>query len=223
MSAYQSADPTTQHTRHLFVLLLSPSWLSSILGAFTGMCIIAFVLLQGRLEGTSLQQQYLSWQADDTSLNTATSSVRGDFADGIGTLQVFIFWCAIGAILYLIVSSLYLGGRALKEARQQRQFCNYSRTNTLKRLYMLLAIRSAALVLWGIYLLATVTFILPYAIGAIHVADEHLPTIGAFVLLIVAFIGLMAAYHLHVLLLRLLLWRPRAFHAESYVELSSKH
>jgi hypothetical protein len=229
MNPEQLADQQTKHyNRQLILLLLKPSWLSIILSFVVAGSIIGFLLFQGRYEGSDLQRQYLTWQstADNNSLDSAASTLKQNLTDIIATVQVFIFWCIVGAAIYLFISVLYRFFQNAREKKQELTYVSYVRGSHqafVRELYKSMIIRFASLAAWGCYALLTVTIILPYLLGAIHVADEHLPTIGAFCLLIGSGLAIMLLYHVHVIMLRLLLGRPRAFNGESDIQQLSSH
>jgi hypothetical protein len=229
MNPEQLADQQTKHyNRQLILLLLKPSWLSIILSFVIAGGIIGFLLFQGRYEGSDLQRQYLTWQstADNNSLDSAATTLKQNLTDIIATVQVFIFWCIVGAAIYLFISVLYRFFENAREKKQELTYVSYVRGTHqafVRELYKSMIIRFVSLAAWGCYALLTVTIILPYLLGAIHVADEHLPTIGAFCLLIGSGLAIMLLYHVHVIMLRLLLGRPRAFNGESDIQQLSGH
>jgi hypothetical protein len=211
-----------QHTRKLVWLLLTPSWLSGIICTFLAFAITAALLVEARYQGSDLQQQYLHWQTDvdANSASSAAGTLQKSTASVVGYIELFIFWYAVGTVLYLAVSALYRTVRGTAEARQNLQYVHVSRRNFLRELYARLALRVCALAVWAVYGVVTLKIIMPYLLGAIHVGDEHIPAIGAIALLVGATFGLLLAFHVQVILLRLSLARPRALYGDAAIILS---
>jgi hypothetical protein len=206
-----------RYSRNLTKLLLTPSWVSGTLGSIFALALTGALLFEGRYQGSELQQQYLSWRtvADSTSVSSAATTFQQNTADAVAAIQLFIFWCAVGTVLYLIASAIFRTVQSASQTRQRLTYINMNRGAFLRSLYLKLLLRFVSLATWVGYALLSLKIIAPYVLGAIHIADEHFPSLGAVVLLMGAILCLFLAFHLHVVLLRLFLARPRAFGGDS--------
>lgn len=216
----------SNHTKQLLRLLLVPSWFSASVSILLSMGATFGILFASRYEGSELQQQFLNWQATSTedTLGTAAGSLQQNTADLVSIIVLFIFWYAVGTVIYLLAVAIYNTIRSANEAHQHLYYINTSRSAFLRALYVELALRFASLTAWVWYAVISLKIVIPYLLGAVHIADVHYPSIGAVCLLAVATLGLLVATHLHVIFLRLFLGKPRVFHGDTYlIGLSSGH
>jgi hypothetical protein len=213
----------SRYNKQLITLLLIPSWASGIISSAIALGATTVLLFQGRYQGSELQQQYLNWRTatDSNSVGSAASTLQQSTANIVATAEVFILWCAVGTIIYLVGAAIYHTIRSAHETRQHLYYVNSSRKEFLRGLYAILTLRIIILITWVGYSLLTLKVIIPYLLGAIHISDEHLPAIGAIGLLATSLLGILCTFHIHVIMLRLLLARPRAFHGEEYIEAMS--
>ncbi len=182
------------------------------LGTLTGL------VLEGQYQGSDFQRQYLNWctaiHTDSTA--RAANVLQKNAAGVIGYIELTLFWFVVGLATCALASAIYRTVRSANQARASLYYLHVSRTVFLRELYARLALRGATLAVWFGYSVLTLHILLPYALGAIHVADEHFPSIGAIVLEIGAVCGLSLTLHLHIVLVRLFMLRPRIFHDEDY-------
>jgi hypothetical protein len=208
-----------QHSRQFARLLLTPSWITVVTSVVLALVTTAILFFQGYYQGSDLQQQFLQWRTttDSNSPSSAASSLQHSTAGVVGYIELFIFWYAVGTVAYLLGVAIYRTIRSANETRQDSYFVNMSRSAFLRALYLRLAVRFVSVAGWVGYAVLTLKLLLPYLLGALHVADEHFPSAGAFGLLIGSNLGLLLVIHVHVIFLRLSLGRPRVFHMDEYV------
>jgi hypothetical protein len=220
-----AGQQTQQHTKRLVRLLLTPSGFSVIVSAFLALGTAGFILFQGQYQGSDIQQQFLNWRVttDADSPSNAATSFQQNTAGAVSFIELFIFWYAVGTAIYLVASTVYHTIRSANEARQHLYYVNISRSEFLRSLYSKLAIRFISLAVWVGYAVLTLKILLPYLLGAIHVADEHYPAVGAVGLLAGSILGLLLMLHIHVVFFRLILLRPRAFNGDAYSIMSAEH
>jgi len=211
------------HTRRLILLLLTPSWLSGLITVCLALSITAALLLEGHYQGSDIQRQYLHWRVatDADSAGSAASTLQHSTQGIVAGLELFIFWYAVGTAIYLVISALYRTIASANAARRSLYYVNISRAAFLRTVYTRLALRALSLAAWCVYSVLTLRVVMPYLLGAIHVGDVHTPAIGAVALLMVATLGLALAFHIHVVLLRLFLLRPRVFYGDAVGLLST--
>lgn len=205
-----------QYNHRLDALLLVPSWLSGALCLLFALAMLSILLVESNYQGGELQQQFLIWH---TSGNNSLSLVANVLRQNTlaGNVQVYIFWLAVGTVLYIMWSALYRTIRGADDAWHQLHYVNIRRSVFLRSLYIQLLTRTLSLAAWVGFVALTLQFILPYLLAAIHIADEHLPAIGAVILLFGSMIGLALTAHVHIVLLRLTVGKPRVFHSDEYL------
>ncbi|HYH75261.1 MAG TPA: hypothetical protein VD735_04860 [Candidatus Saccharimonadales bacterium] len=214
-----------RHTQQLMKLLILPSWISGIIGTVLALGIVIALLFQGRYEGSELQQQYLNWQiaGGSQTLGGAAGSLQQNTAELVNVLVLYIFWFAVGTVIYLIISAIYTTVQSAREAREQLTYVNVAPGAHLRTIIRRVVLRTAWLAVWAVYTIATLKVAIPYLLGAVHIGDARFPSVGSVVLLALATGGLFLVIHLHVVVLRLFLGRPRIFNGSEYLITSSNH
>lgn len=220
MNPKKATEPW-RYDRQLLGLLISPSWFSGLLCAFASLGITATLLIQERYQGSEWQHQLFTWQQQgiDTSPMQALMHLRYTPIGGaLGTVQLFIFWYLVGLVLYALGSALYNTFQHIRTVKRDLGYVNADRHYILRDISLQLLRQLVSFVLWVLLMLATLKIIIPYALGTIHISNEFLPSIEAIGLLAATTAGLALCMHLHLVLLRLFLGRPRLWHNEEYID-----
>jgi hypothetical protein len=202
----------TPRSRHILRLLLTPSWVSGFIGICAACVWIGFVLIEGQYQGSELYglvHEYRPLSNTNELFNTFT---------------LFIFWYAVGTVLYVVLSAAYRTVRSAQVAQREVRYANMSRSAYLRGLYGRVVLRLISLGVWVGYALLTLHSLAPELTAIIREADQHLPAAGAWLLLVVSAVGVFVVVHMHVVLLRLLCGRPRLLGSDAeMIGLSSSH
>lgn len=223
----------------LFARLLRPSALSGLLCVLIAFLTVTGVVLASNYEVKGFRQELLGFQQrqeeeklakeqaeleqmmydpfGNVSLSADYGQINDSFANNnlIRNIPVMIFWMFVGALVYFLVTGIF---GAFQEARNIGDELNYMhvrRQELLRVVYIKTGIRLATLVIWLLYVTLFMRIILPYALAAAHIAANNVLSFSALPYLALAFFSLVVSLHLHVMLLRLTLLRPRVFSADS--------
>jgi hypothetical protein len=202
----------TGSNHKLLLVLLSPSWISSLVVIIASLTVVVGTVIALHFPGSSLQQ-LVNDQHGTTppALSTGSLAVNNNFSANtlIDNAPLFVLWGCVGLVVYFFATSLVNG---LKEANEFREELGYAHTHRLKlitRAFEKVITRVVILIAWVFFVELTVHTITPYAIaltqygsGAVGVADN----IGYIAL---AFIIMTACFHAQIVFLRALLLKPR--------------
>ncbi len=154
--------------------------------------------------------------APDTTITTSLTTINqlNDRIFGNELLNKFLFyglWLMIGCLVYVLVSAIIAFGGESVEAVEEMKYVNASRAGLERVFLSRLGTRIIAIILEVLYSLFFLRLILPYSTYAIHVGvnqTQLLPALG--------YIGLgtavlMAGWHVHVVLIRLVALKTRLF------------
>lgn len=209
-----------RHDWRLFRLLVSPSLLSGFACLLLGVSASAVILVHGHYEGSELQRQLYAWQLSDGGnlLQMVTGQQSAHVGKVLSTAQLFIFWYAVGLVLYALATAVFKAVQDIRELRADLHSVNTSHYQVWRHAAAQFLRQIGALFAWLLLLVATLKSVVPYAFGTIDAANEYLPDPGAIGLIIGALFALAFCLHLHVVLVRLFVGRPRVWHSEESVE-----
>lgn len=127
----------------------------------------------------------------------------------VNRLLFFTFWLFVGLLVYMLLSGAGLGIGAAQKLHDDENLLNAHKDALRQDIVLRLALRAAALFGWVIYMTLFFKLFLPFSMLAYQVALG-----GSFSLIGVAtgllgFSVLIISLHLHIVLLRCLLLRPR--------------
>jgi hypothetical protein len=222
MGPENKAAANRRYDWQLFRLLITPSWLSILGSLLISAAITLFLLVQGQYEGSELQRQFLAWQqsADGggSLMQAVTSQHYVAISKAVSTIQLFIFWYVVGLVLYALGSGIYGAVQEIRLIKNDLGYVNADRHRIFKNAAEQIARQLGALFAWLLLAIATLKVAVPYAFGTINIANEYLPSKEAVGLLLVTPVALAFLMHLHIVLIRLFLGRPRVWHSEESVE-----
>jgi hypothetical protein len=221
MYPQKQATGNKHYNWQLFRLLITPSWISGLACLLVATAMTSTFLLRSHYESSELLRQFLVWQQtgeSGTLLQAIGQQHYSPLGKAISTAQLFIFWFAIGVIIYAIIDALHTVIRGIRNIADNLEYVNAGRQHLLRETALQLTRQLGSLLVWLLLAILTLKIIIPDALGIIHIASEYLPSLEAVGLLIAVPIGLALCLHMHIVLLRLFLGRPRIWHSESYVE-----
>ena len=201
-----------QNTLKQTWLLLQPSWLSGLIAIIASLATLAVAIVVSNYEGSSLQQELFSARQGGPITSFNFQAVTDNLARNsvISNMPLFLFWAALGVIVYLFATSIWAAFSHAEELREEMEYVNAPRQNLVRTAALHAIVRLAALGLWIAYLQLFLKVLLPYVLAAAHVAAVGLSLANfaySFLALFVLFVGL----QVHVIFLRLVLLRLRAF------------
>ncbi len=132
-------------------------------------------------------------------------------------MQLFIFWYLVGLVLYALGTALYNTFQRVRNVKRDIGYVHAEPSYIIRDISLELFRQLISFILWILLMLITVRIFIPYTFGAIHISNEYLPAVEAIGLLIVTTLGIALCLHLHLILLRLFLGRPRLWHGEQYI------
>ena len=220
MGASEQQRAERRHDRQLLRLLITPSWISGLTCLLLSVAAAVVILVQGHYEGSELQRQLYAWQQSDGGgwLQLVAGQQSAQVSRILNTAQLFIFWYAVGLVLYALVSALYKAVQEIRELRDDLHYVNNSHAQVWRAALAQFMRQIGALFAWLVLVAATLKVVVPYTLGTVDVANEYLPEPEAIGLIIAAPLVLAFCLHLHVVLIRLFLGRPRIWHSEESVE-----
>ena len=154
-------------------ILLQPSWLSGLLAGFASVAVVVATLIISNYQGSSLQQELFEAKAGHGTASvlgfqTITDNLSANKA--VSNLPLFLFWAALGVIIYLFATSVWEVFSKAEELREEFEYVNAPKRHMLRDTLVSLLLRLVFLVLWLGYLRLFLQVILPYVLAAAHVA-----------------------------------------------------
>lgn len=192
--------------------LLTPSWYGGLLTVALAMAIIGYLVVPSFYEVSPIYN-YLStvdYRRSPLSDNVAMVSAAINANPRLGDLAIFILWSLTGAALYYMILSFLRVGTNTITFIQIFQYFKNDRTQIEREIVVRLGIRLAAIVgLCGLYF-GTVWIGLPY----LFIYSERIlgySSLSAFIGAIGLIILTAFVIHIGVILVRIMLLRPRVF------------
>jgi hypothetical protein len=212
------APSSSDFDGQLFRILLTPSWLSGIFDVCLTLVVCLGTMGLAWYQSSSLRLDYLSYQADKISSTYQRINTNLSANSFISNLPLLLFWSFVGLVVYIFVTNIFSVIHATAELNTELHYVHVNQKTMLRTATMHLLIRFAVLAVWVLYILFFIHHILPYCIAAslIGISHESLILCIGYVLLGVSVLAV--ALHLHTILLRLLLLRPRVFSSVLYVD-----
>jgi hypothetical protein len=115
----------------------------------------------------------------------------------------------VGVITYTLVINIFRAFSRAVDFEHELSYVHVNRQRYLAETAIKFGIRALALLLWLLYIQFTIHVLLPYITALAYVGSGILLPLTNFLFLLAA-IGLsLIIFHIHILMLRLLLLRPR--------------
>jgi hypothetical protein len=206
-------------------LLLTPSLSSSVLvTAVTGLVLAGAAFSYAAKSGQLYQ--YLFGPGSSAALIESSRSSVEAFGntvfgnDALNRILFFVFWMVIGLLSYLLMTGLGAGLSSAHDLLHELHETD-KKSFLAKRVKRQVALRAATAGLWFIYVIFFFTILLPFAIlaGRIAAGDLVSPTGPLYAL--ISIVVLWLSLHLHIVLARLFMLRPRLFGGSSDILLES--
>jgi hypothetical protein len=196
-------------------ILLKPSVSSSIIVAVVSLLMIIVSLWVYSLK-TGLLYEYLLGpgssaqllETSETSIIGMQEAVFGN--DALNTVMLYAFWMLIGIGVYLVINGLQMSYEATDRILRQKHYVNHRKQMLEKSFSHRILLRGFVTMIWFIYSVIYFRVIVQFvALTSTSALRETASAPLEWWYLIIAFIVSVVSLHLHVILLRLFLLRPR--------------
>jgi len=203
-----------QNTLKQIWQVLTPSWLSGLAAATVSLAAVAGTIVITNYEVSGLKQEL--FEAKNTGATVQGfdyQAITSHLAQNqvISNLPLFLFWAALGVVVYLLATSLWGWLANAEELREEMDYVNAPRQWILRTILIHLAVRLMVVLLWVLYLQVFLKVFVPYVLAAAHVAATNLSSLGGAGYGLLALATGVLALHIHIVLLRLLLLKVRIF------------
>ena len=192
-------------------LLTSPSWLSGLITVVVSMAVVIGTFAMMQYNGSQFQllkdtQELKSHTVDYDALDESLS-----LKNLVSNSTLFILWAAVGLVAYTFTMSIWRSFRRAVDFEHELDYVHTDRNQMVRHAVYMLVFRLIVLIGWFIYIQFTLHVLLPYVTAlAITAAGDYSWLYN--ILFLAGATGLLAlALHLHVVLLRLVLLKPRVF------------
>jgi len=192
--------------------------LSGLLAGFVSLAVVVATLIISNYQGSSLQQELFEAKAGHSTASVlGFQTITDNLADNkvVSNLPLFLFWAALGVIIYLFATSCWEIFDKAEELREELEYVNAPRRHMLRNTFVSLLLRLVFLVLWLGYLRLFLQVILPYVLAAVHVAAIDLVSVTGAGYILLSLIILFIALQINVIFLRMIWLRLRLF-GETY-------
>jgi len=209
---------TANLDNRLFGILLRPSWFSGIVAIVTTAVIIGSTIFLTHFEGSSIQLDYIKYQSGaqpDAYQNVNNSLLNNQL---ISNLPLLLFWALIGVVVYLFAVNIFTAIRHTAELKSELEYANIDRHELLWKAGAHLLIRVVMLIVWIIYINIFFNQILPYCLAVTLAGLSQIASFQGVGYILLASLVMLGAIHLHAIMLRLLLLKPRVFTRALYVD-----
>jgi hypothetical protein len=211
------ANDSNLDTR-LFGILLSPSLLSAFVIIVLSIGLVVFSIISSHYKGSSTRLLFLKFNADQSHSSAQAIGRTLDSNKFISNLPLLLFWCLVGFVVYMFAVNIFGAvQRAAELGDELNHFTNMNRGQIVRESLEKLCIRLVVIVVWIPYILLFFHHIVPYVIGLALAASPDLASVTGVGYVVLAPIVLSVSLHVHTVLLRLLVLRPRLFSHALYV------
>lgn len=209
----------TNYDLKLFGSLLVPSVMSGVLCVLASLSLVGAIAVLTNYQGSSLQQELLQTQARSANENIAEDYeyISEDFEQNavLDKAPIMLFWMFVGTLVYFLVTGIAGAIASVSNLGEELHYMHVKRKRLLRDVYLKSAIRFCVLGLWLGFIVIFFRLLLPYCLAAAHVGAGSITTPTGVVYLLLAALVLTLCLHVHVVMLRLVVLRPRIFSQES--------
>jgi hypothetical protein len=193
--------------------LITPSWFSGLFAGVLSMAVVVAVIIVSQYQSSALRQElFEAHQVSTASSTFGFKTVTDNLAHNsiVNNAPLFLFWAGIGVIVYFFAVSIMGALSSAVEMEQELEYVNAPRERLIKSAAIKTIVRLLILGVWLVYLQVFLRILLPYVLGAAHVAATSSRAVGMlYAMLAVAILFL--SLQMHVTLFRLVFLRTRVF------------
>jgi hypothetical protein len=210
----------TGSNRKLFIALLTPSWLSGLLAVTVSAIAIIGTIGMNYYSNHGLQGLFnLHGVSSNASISSTSQVLSTNFSasTAVSDIPLFIFWAGVGVIVYSLASNVVSALRDAVDIGEELNYVNVNRRTLVQTAFGHLAIRVVILGVWFAFLRYTTRVILPFVFSITHVSTGHVSAVIVVGYPAAAISILVVCLHIHTILLRGLLLKPRLFSQVRYL------
>jgi hypothetical protein len=205
----------TKINHRLFGLLITPSWLSGLFVLTVSLIITGGVIGITHFSGSNIEAEYSSYQSAKTQHGLLETYRTDKLHAIISAAPLMVFWSLIGLVVYLLATNIVGAIQQASEIKSELDYVNADRSKLMRTAGLHFLVRIVVMAAWLPYILFFFHHILPYVITAATVGASL--TLDSSLYIVLAVVAMASALHLHIILLRLLLLRPRVMSRALYV------
>lgn len=127
----------------------------------------------------------------------------------LNKILFLVFWMVIGLVVYLALTGIGTGVSSANETVQEIQYASSHKKRLDEDLKFRIILRVVALLLWFLYAVFFFKIFAPFSILAGHIAVGNLGEPLGWFYGLISIVVLTVSLHLHVVLTRFLMLRPR--------------
>lgn len=208
----------TNYDLKLFGSLLVPSMISGVLCVLAGLFIVGAIAVLTNYQGSSFQRelQHTQVRSENEAIGEDYEYISEDFEQNavLDRAPVMVFWMFVGTLVYFLVTGIAGAIANVNEIGQELHYMHVRRKQLLKEVYIKSALRFCVLGIWLGFIILFFRVLLPYCLAAAHVGAGSIATVSGSAYILLALIVLVICLHIHVVMLRLVVLRPRIFSQE---------
>lgn len=194
-------------------LALVPSWLSGFAAGLTSLAVATWTIAISNFRGSNLRQELFEARHSGVAMSTfdfktiTNNLARNHF---ISNMPLFLFWAGIGVIVYFFAVSIAGAFSNAIEMERELAYVHAPRQRLVRTAALHTILRLVMLGVWIVYLQVFLRILLPYSLGAAHVAASS-ALLNGVAYSVLAVVVLFVALQIHVVMLRLIFLRTRIF------------
>lgn len=209
----------TNYDLKLFASLLVPSALSGLLCVLMSMFAVGTIALVTTYRGSGFKQEVLLSQVrvENDAITEDYNYINDDLERNvlIDRAPVMVFWMFVGTLVYFMITGVAGAIASANALEHELSYVHAKRKELLRGVFIKSAIRLCVFALWLAFIMLFFRVLLPYCLAAAHVGAADILSIQGAFYTVIAFLVLIVALHIHVVMLRLVALRPRIFSQET--------
>jgi ABC-type multidrug transport system permease subunit len=194
-------------------LLISPSWLSGLLAVVTALAVVIGTVISVQYQGSNLQLLREAQTKQQQPINDSFQEVGSSLSKSqlISDIPLLILWGGVGFVVYMFTINLAAAFKRAIDFEHELDYVHADRDQMIRHAIVHAVFRFAVLVAWFLYLQFTLRVLLPYVVALGYAGAGATINRQSGIYLVTGVLLLALGIHLHTVLLRLVMLRPRIF------------
>lgn len=192
--------------------LLTPSWLSGLICVVAGLAVVMSSFAIMHYNGSSIQFLRQNESAKQSVITQNSDSVSTNLDDNrfVSNAPLLVLWAGVGLLVYFLLAQVMKTFSHAADLEHSLDYVHVNRQKLIHQELLKFAVRAVILVAWFLYIQFTIHILIPYVVALAYAASGDLGWLTDTVYLAGAACLMIIGMHIHVVMLRLLLLRPRA-------------
>lgn len=193
-----------------------------MVSVISGILVTALVIAAFMLSGAGLKQELSS--LENTSSSQPALTLPGENPPGTdqnslqNTWPLFAFWAFVGMISYYVVNMMIKILKEVREYNAELSYVNARRDAIIKITLEYFLFKAVMILIWLLFTDYFFRRLVPLCILAAHASTLDLISLAGISAFLTSFIVMAISMHLHTVLLRLVVGRPRVFTPFTYTD-----